>query len=45
VELESGRAFSPFSGGADLFLPRVQDRAAARLRFAPWLESKSGSSG
>ena len=44
VELEDGRAFSPFSGGADLFLPRAHERAAARLRFAPWLASKSGSS-
>lgn len=37
VELESGRAFAPFEGGADLFLPRPHERAAARLRFAPWL--------
>jgi hypothetical protein len=39
VELESGRAFSPFAGGADLFLPRARERAAAKLRFAPWLEA------
>ncbi|MBF5046282.1 hypothetical protein FGE12_27950 [Aggregicoccus sp. 17bor-14] len=37
VELHSGRAFSPFQGGADLFLPRAHERATARLRFAPWL--------
>ena len=37
VALESGRAFAPFEGGADLFFPRPHERAAARLRFAPWL--------
>lgn len=39
VELEGGRAFAPLDGGADLFFPRPHERAAARLRFAPWLAS------
>jgi hypothetical protein len=43
VELESGRAFAPFEGGADLFLPRPHERAAARLRFAPWLVAPTQS--
>lgn len=45
VALDSGRAFAPYDGGADLFFPRRQERMAARLRLGPWLApARSGGS-
>lgn len=37
VALDTGRAFAPYDGGADLFFPRPRERTAARLELGPWL--------
>jgi hypothetical protein len=37
VELEHGRVYAPYDGGADLFLPTSRERDEHRARHAGWL--------
>ena len=39
---ESGAAYAPYDGGADLFWPPEAEREVARARFCDWLSADEG---
>ena len=40
VQLDSGRVYAPYDGGADLFFADAEERDAARVRFAEWISPR-----